>query len=133
MTPSRPYLLRAIYDWIVDNGLTPYIIIDVLYPHVEVPEGYAEEGKIVLNISPDAISDLIVNNEVVQFNASFSSKVYCIFAPIGAVNAIYAQENGRGMSFKEEDMEDEGGYDGSKPPPPRPVKPKTPPKLHIVK
>ena len=131
MTPSRPYFLRAVYDWIVDNSLTPYIVIDILHPYVEVPLGYAEDNKIILNISPDAVSDLVINNEVLQFSASFSGEVFCIFAPIGAVQAVYAQENGRGMVFKAEDME--GADQGGSEPPPPPQRPKMKPKLHIVK
>jgi len=132
MTPSRPYFLRAVYDWIIDNNLTPYIVVDVLHPYVEVPTGYAEDNKIILNISPSAVSDLIMNNEVIRFSASFAAEPHDIFAPIGAVQAIYAQENGCGMVFKPEDMEGSDGVnDGFDQPPPQ--KPPFKPKLHIVK
>lgn len=131
MTPSRPYILRAIYEWLVDNQLTPYLMVDALQPFVKVPEKFVEDGKIVLNISPSAVAKLMLSNEAVQFNASFSGVPQHIYVPIPAVKAIYAFENGRGMIFSEEEEEDDD--DGDFPPddtsPPR----KGPPNLKIVK
>lgn len=112
MTSTRPYLFRAFYDWIVDNNTTPYVVIDSEVPNVKVPQQYIEDGKIVLNISISATEDLKINNYGIEFNASFSGLVYHITAPMAAVLAIYAKENGRGMVFGEED--DDGGF----PPPP---------------
>lgn len=114
MTPSRPYLLRGFYEWIVDNHYTPYIVINTEIPDVHVPEEYIEEGRIVLNIAPNAIRGLLLANDHIEFNARFSGVPYDIWAPIKAVTAVYAKENGRGMVFKEEEEED------SPPPSPTP-------------
>lgn len=106
MTPSRPYLLRAFYQWIIDNSLTAYIVVDASLPGVDVPKQYIEDGKIVLNISPKAVQQLDLSNDAVAFSARFGGVPYHIYAPIRAVSAIYAKENGRGMVFKEEEDED---------------------------
>ena len=106
MKPSRPYLIRAIYEWLTDNGLTPYMMVNADAEGVEVPEQFIDDGKIVLNIAPEAIRGLDMNNQVVTFEASFSGVVYSIYVPVMAVQAIYAYENGRGMVFDEE--EDDG-------------------------
>lgn len=126
---NRSYLLRAFYDWIVDNHLTPYILIDAELPHVEVPKQYVQDGKITLNISPDAVLNLKKDNKAIQFEASFNGQSMLVYAPIKAVLAIYARENGQGMVFSEE--EDNQG-NGTPPEPPR-VRPGTRPKLSIVK
>ncbi len=107
MTSTRPYLLRAFHEWIVDNDLTPYIVIDAESPTVNVPRQYVEEGKIVLNISPLATESLIMTNHRIEFEASFGGVVEKISAPIRTVLAIYTRENGRGMIFSEEEPEDE--------------------------
>lgn len=107
MTSSKPYLIRAIYEWLVDNRLTPYILVDALQPHVVVPERYIDEGKIVLNIAPQAVVGLLMSNSAVEFDARFSGNKMHVYIPISAVKAIYAFENGRGMVFS--DDEDSGG------------------------
>ncbi len=114
MTPSRPYLLRGFYDWIVDNHYTPYIVINTEHPDVHVPEEYIEEGRIVLNIDPNAVRGLLLANDHMEFNARFSGIPYDIWAPIKAITAIYAKENGRGMVFKEEEEDDQPPPHGSK-------------------
>lgn len=129
MTSSRPYLLRAIYEWLIDNRLTPYIMVDALLPHVEVPERFVEDGKIVLNIEPQAVMRLQLGNEALEFDARFSGISQHIYVPIRAVKAIYAFENGRGMVFSEED-------NAGDPPPAHELKSstkKTKPNLKIVK
>lgn len=103
MTPSRPYLLRAFYDWIVDNRATPYVVVSADMPGVDVPKDYIENGRIILNISPNAVRGLSMTNDSVAFNARFAGTPYDIYIPIRAVSAIYAKENGRGMVFKDED------------------------------
>ena len=130
MNSSRPYLLRAIYEWLVDNELTPYILVDATAPEVSVPERYVEEGKIILNIEMQAVGNLQLGNDAVEFDARFSGVAHHIYIPMLAVKAIYAFENGRGMVFSEEEESDA--------PPPQdptpPGKPKNPkPKLTIVK
>lgn len=103
MTSSRPYLLRAFYEWIVDNQFTPYIVINAEFPAVEVPRDYVENGRIILNVSPQAVRSLLMANDHVEFNARFAGIPYDIYAPMRSVSAIYAKENGRGMVFKEEE------------------------------
>lgn len=107
MTSSRPYLVRAIYDWLVDNQMTPYIMVDVHLPEVSVPQQYVEDGKIVLNLSPRAVAGLEMGNRAIEFNARFSGIPHHIYVPINAVKAIYAFENGRGMVFNEDDSDDD--------------------------
>ncbi|MFI4938519.1 MAG: ClpXP protease specificity-enhancing factor [Candidatus Berkiellales bacterium] len=113
MTSSRPYLIRAFYEWIVDNQATPYIVVNAELPGVHVPQDYVENGRIVLNVSPGAVRDLMLANDHVSFNARFAGIAHDIYIPIRAVSAIYAKENGRGMVFKEEDEDDFPGGGGS--------------------
>lgn len=107
MTSRRPYLLRAMNEWILDNGNTPHLLVDALAEGVEVPNQYIKEGKIVLNISPNAVRDLELGNELVLFNARFSGRVFNIRIPVRNVLAVYAKENGMGLVFPEEDTETE--------------------------
>jgi len=102
MTSSRPYLLRALNEWIVDNSLTSHIVVDANQDNVVVPLDYVESGKIVLNVSPFAVQNLAIDNEFVTFSARFSGKAMSISVPINAVMAIYAKENGQGMVFADE-------------------------------
>jgi stringent starvation protein B len=113
MTPSRPYLLRGFYDWIVENHCTPYIVINTELPEVYVPEEYIENGRIVLNVDPNAVKGLLLANDHVEFNARFSGIAHDIWAPMKAVSAIYAKENGRGMVFKEEEEDETPPPSGS--------------------
>lgn len=99
MTPSRPYLLRALQEWIVDNGATPQILVDGADPELSVPDSARSGDKIVLNISPSAVRDLSIDNEYVSFVARFSGVSHGVLVPIHAVQAIYARENGQGMMF----------------------------------
>lgn len=127
MTPLKPYLIRSIYEWITDNDLTPHLLVNAEYPGVNLPTDFVEDGRIVLNIRPQAIQGLVLGNDEIQFNARFSGKPMRINTPIQAVLAIYAKENGRGMVFDPEDT------DNDTPPPPEPeTKPKKP-QLRVVK
>lgn len=99
MTSNQPYLLRAFCDWIVDNGLTPYIVVDADLPGVEVPRQFVKDGQIVLNVSPSACVNLNVGLEGVAFQARFSGQPMQVFVPSIAVSAIYARENGAGTVF----------------------------------
>jgi len=104
MTSSQPYLIRAIYEWIVDNDLTPYLMVDAKKRGTIVPEDYLDElGRIILNISPSATSGLLMTNEEVTFSARFSGQSMGIVVPTYSVRAIYARENGQGMMFNEND------------------------------
>ncbi len=104
MTPMRPYLLRAIYEWIVDNHFTPHVLIDADHPEVKVPRQYVRDGQIVLNISMTAVRQLELENEWLSFTARFSGTSMRVYAPMAAVLAIYTKENGQGMIFQPEDM-----------------------------
>lgn len=103
---NKPYLLRAIYEWIVDGNATPHVTLFAENPNVLVPEQYVEEGKITLNISPTAAQGLLIDNDSLSFSARFGGKPYNIYAPIGAVLALYASENGEGLSFELEPFDD---------------------------
>ncbi len=103
MTPSRPYLLRALYDWISDNGLTPHIVVDANYPGVEVPSFAVRDGKVVLNIALRAVDQLELGDERLRFLARFGGVSHAVSIPTAAVTAIYARENGVGMVFPEDE------------------------------
>lgn len=111
MTSIKPYLIRAAYDWIVDNELTPYILVNTDYFGVQVPQQHIVESRIVLNISPAATRGLLLENDRINFTARFSGKAEQISVPPGAILEIYAKENGRGIPFELEE---------SPPPPPPP-------------
>lgn len=111
MTPNRPYLLRAIYDWISDNGLTPYVLVDATQSGVDVPQQSIKDGQIVLNLAMQAVKDLDLGDERVSFSARFGGVSRQVLVPMNAVLAIYAQENGQGMMFPVE--EDGPPPDGS--------------------
>lgn len=102
MTSNKPYLLRALFEWILDNQCTPHLLVTVNLPGVRVPEGYAEDGQMVLNISPSAVRNFSMTNESVSFEARFSGVPQHILVPMYAVAAIYARENGQGMGFEVE-------------------------------
>jgi len=97
-TSTRPYLIRALYDWCTDNGLTPYVAVQV-DDSVQVPREYVKNGEIVLNISFDATSSLKLGNEFIEFKARFAGSAREIMVPVNRVIAIYARENGQGMAF----------------------------------
>ena len=97
-TSTRPYLIRALYEWCTDNGLTPYVAV-LVDDSVQVPREYVKDGEIVLNISFDATSSLTLGNEFIEFKARFAGTPREILVPIGRVIAIYARENGQGMAF----------------------------------
>jgi len=105
MKSNRPYLLRALYDWICDNHLTPYLLVDATGDDLSIPFDFVEDNKIVLNISPSAVRDLDLSNDFINFKARFSGQSMNVYFPVAAVLAIYANENGRGMIFQEEEQE----------------------------
>ncbi len=110
-TSTRPYLVRALYDWCSDNGFTPYIAVRV-DESVQVPREYVQNGEIVLNVSPDATSGLTIGNEFIEFKARFGGVPREIMVPMDRVLAIYARENGQGMAFPvaaTPDVEEEAG------------------------
>ncbi|ANB18404.1 ClpXP protease specificity-enhancing factor [Dokdonella koreensis] len=105
MTSNRPYLLRALHEWISDNGLSPYLLVDAAHPGVRVPPGSAKDGKVVLNIAARAVNKLELGNEAIHFLARFNGVSQVVDVPMTAVLAIYAQENGQGMMFPAEDAQ----------------------------
>ncbi len=131
-SPSRrPYLIRAMFEWAVDNNLTPHLLVSADAPGVEVPRQYVEDGKVTLNISPRAAQSLLLGNELIQFNARFGGRSWHVRVPPGAVLAVYARENGEGVVFGEVEAPEE-------PVPPPTPGPDAPPKrgkpqLKIVK
>lgn len=129
MTSSRPYIMRALYEWIVENDCTPYLLVDAGIKDVMVPQQYVKDGQIVLNISPGAVMDLNISNEAVVFNGRFGGVATDIFVPVGAIRSIYARENGQGMVFDAEEVPDDTPDDD----PPTPVKPEKRPSLKIVR
>ena len=137
MNSSRPYLIRALYEWIVDNDCTPHMLVNAEYPSVQVPQGFASDGQIVLNVSPSAVRNLHMDNEAVSFDGRFGGVSHTLFVPTGAILGIYARENGQGMVFdlespvadEEPDDDPEGdGPSGSEPP-----RPSGRPSLKVVK
>jgi stringent starvation protein B len=132
MTSNRPYLIRALYDWITDNGLTPYVLVDARAEGVKVPPFAIKDGQVVLNLAMRAVTDLELGNEALRFRARFSGASHAINVPISAVLAIYAQENGQGMMFPAENAVAGSGAE----PPPEPAAPEPAPKgprLRVVK
>ncbi len=120
MTSSQPYLLRALYEWILDNNTTPYILVNALYTGVQVPQEYVKDGQIVLNIAPSAVKALTLGNELLTFSARFRGIPMDISVPLPAVIGVYARENGRGMMFEEAG---ENVLDPESPPPSDPGSP----------
>ncbi|MEX1196651.1 MAG: ClpXP protease specificity-enhancing factor [Pseudohongiellaceae bacterium] len=100
MTSSRPYLLRALYEWIMDNDCTPYVVVNAWLEGVMVPQEYVKDGQIVLNISPVAVQGLVITNEALEFNGRFGGIPTPVYVPVGAIMGIYARENGQGMVFE---------------------------------
>ena len=132
MTSSRPYLVRAMYQWIADNGMTPHLLVDVSVEGVQVPVEHIQNGKIILNIAPMAISSLVLGDNDITFTARFSGQPMALHIPVEAVLAVYAKENGQGMMFSEDDGAVSATDDDDDPGPDDPDKPKRP-SLRVVK
>jgi stringent starvation protein B len=101
---TKPYLIRAIYEWCVDQGFTPYVAA-LVDQHTSVPPGYARDGQIVLNLGPDATHQLMMGNERITFQARFAGIAHALSIPVANVVAVYARENGHGMAFELEGQE----------------------------
>ena len=106
MTSSRPYIIRALYDWILENQCTPYVLVDAFGKGVEVPQEHVKDGQIVLNISPTAVQSISIANEAVEFDGRFGGIPKKVVVPIRSVLGIYAKENGQGMMFESEEPSD---------------------------
>lgn len=124
MLSSRPYLLRALHEWIVDSGLTPHLLVNAEAPGVEVPQSAVNNGRVILNVNPSAVRDLLMDAELVTFVARFGGVSQAVSVPVTAIEAIYARENGRGMMFPDDDSDpdgsDEESPDGGEPRPGKP-------------
>lgn len=99
---TRPYLIRAIYDWCVDSGFTPYLAVNA-DENTEVPRAHVKDGQIVLNISPDAVRDMEIGNEIISCTGRFNGAAFKMRVPVAAVIGIFAKENGQGLAFQGED------------------------------
>lgn len=106
VSPTRPYLVRAIYEWICDNNLTPYLLVDATKPNTMVPEQFIQDGQIVLNIVPHAVHALQISNQAITFSARFAGVSRDIYVPIAAALGIYARENGQGLFFEPNEYDD---------------------------
>jgi len=99
MSSSRPHIVRALYDWIIENDCTPYILVNAFADDVEVPQEHVKDGQIILNISPSAVQSLFIRSEAIDFDGRFAGIPKRVYVPISAVMGIYAKENGQGMIF----------------------------------
>ena len=122
MTSTKPYLLRAIFEWAEDNGFTPQVLVDANSQGVEVPQAHVVDGQIVLNISSSAIQLHVMDNECLSFSARFSGVEQDIFLPIDSIIAIFARENSQGIFFEEGDNHSDPEPDDPPPAPPEPTK-----------
>ena len=120
LIPTRPYLIRAIREWAMDNGLTPQLLVDAGVDGIVIPEGYVRDGRIVLNVHTQAVKSLELGNEFVTFSARFGGASHAINLPIQSVLAVFARENGQGIFFQEEEtqhqMEQSAGDSEESPP-----------------
>jgi len=136
MNPSRPYLIRALQEWLIDNDSTPHLAVDATLKGVMVPEQFVTDGQIILNISPSAIQNLVIDDEAVSFNARFGGVPMNVYVPMAAILAIYARESGAGMGFGMEPGAEfyEQSVNEGPPEPPEPPKPSGGrPALKVVK
>ena len=145
MTPSRPYLLRAFYDWLLDNDMNPHLLVNANLPHVQVPQQFVRDGQIVLNIAPQAVMAFTLDNEALSFSARFGGVPMQVYIPMAAVMAIHSRENGVGTFFPAEPAYEEwekaahqneavDAADSSDPEPePEPPRPTGRPSLRVVK
>ena len=102
MTSSRPYIVRALYEWILENECTPYILVNAYAEGVEVPQEHVKDGQIILNVSPGAVQNLSIRNQSIDFDGRFAGIPKRVYVPVNAVMGIYAKENGQGMIFETE-------------------------------
>jgi stringent starvation protein B len=135
MKSNRPYLIRALYEWIAENDCTPHLLVNAEYPGIQVPSGYANDGQLVLNVSSSAVRHLQLGNDAVSFEGRFGGVPQSLYIPAAAVLAIYARENGQGMVFDldapsaaDDEGPNDGGPSGAEPP-----RPSGRPSLKVVK
>ena len=116
MKPQRPYLLKALYNWIVDSDEVPYILVDATVAGVQVPEQHVQDGQIVLNLGPNAVRDLVIEEQHIMCGGRFGGQHFDLYLPMASVLAIYAKDTRQGMVFPEEDqLLSEAANEGDKP------------------
>lgn len=108
LSSTKPYLVRALYEWILDNGLTPHLLVDAQYPGTQVPQEFVQEGQIVLNLAPSAVRNLALGNDLIQFGARFGGVARDLYIPADAVLGIFARENHQGMVFPQPEYPSDG-------------------------
>ena len=113
MTSNRPYLIRALYEWIIDNGLTPHLVVDAEHPSAAVPRAFVDDGRIVLNVAPQAVQALQLGNDAIRFSARFGGSPFAVELSPQAVLGVYARENGHGMLFPDEEPADDASDEGA--------------------
>ncbi len=133
MTSNRPYLLRAMHEWIVDNGMTPYLLVDAQHEGLQVPPSAVKDGRVVLNVAGRAVAHLQLGNREVSFMARFGGVSHSVVVPVAAVLAVYAQETGQGMGLPPDEGEVAPPQDPSGGPGPAPEPPKRGGHLRIIK
>lgn len=133
MTSNRPYLLRAMHEWIVDNGMTPYLLVDAHHEGLQVPPSSVKDGRVVLNVASRAVAHLQLGNREVTFMARFGGVSHSVVVPVSAVLAVYAQETGQGMGLPPDEGEVAPPQDPSGGPGPTPDPPKRGGHLRIIK
>ncbi len=133
MTPNKPYLIRGLYEWLLDNEVTPYILVDAGNESVLIPNGIATDGKVVLNLAPGAIQQLEMTNEYLSFSARFNGVARDIYCPMASILAIYARENGEGMMFSSDTVSMSGADSSEQPGDATGNKKQSRPGLKIVK
>jgi len=140
MTSSRPYLIRALYEWIADNGMTPLLLVDADVPGAKVPRAFVDNGKIILNVSMSAVRELELGDEIISFRARFGGADHQIFVPVSAVQAVYARETSAGMMFPEQEhgtatagKGEHGAADAEGKENDRDERPETRPNLRVIK
>ncbi len=131
MTPNRPYLLRALYEWILDNDMSPHLLVDTTVQGTVVPQNYIENNRIILNLGPNAVRDLVLGNDQITFSARFGEKSCHLIVPVNSVIAIYARENGKGLIFEPEDVDTQVGESLNQPD--DKIKKPEKPKLKVIK
>ncbi len=119
LTSNKPYLIRALYEWLLDNQATPYLLVDTRHRDVSIPPNIEKDGRVVLNISPTAVQGLEMNNDYIAFSARFGGRPFNIYLPMASILAIYSADDNEGMMFAEEapqDVADAGDDDDTRPP-----------------
>ncbi len=112
LSSNKPYLIRALYEWLLDNHATPYLLVDTRHHGVMIPPGIDRDGRVVLNVSPSAVQGLDMANDHIAFSARFGGRAFDIYLPMVSILAIYSADDNEGMMFAEEPLDAADQYDG---------------------